>query len=766
MEWIEPKQIPLARDLAPYFSDKLIIPLELAKLGLKDRQTCNAFLNPNEYIQTSPLVFADMEKTVQRIQDAIRAGETISIWGDFDVDGQTSTAILKQGLELLGGKIIFHVPVRKDESHGIQLDALKRFLTKKPSLIITCDTGITDTDSVNFASNHGVDVIITDHHTPNTTLPTAFSIINPHLLPSKNPLSHLAGVGTAFQVLRALNEKAGNGIDLNQFLDLVALGTIADIAVLRGENRFYAQRGIEKMNNNLRPALEAILNLSTSNPANIDENTIGFQIAPLLNAAGRLGDANQIIPFLISNDPRFCKKTAAKLENLNTMRKIAVNHIFSSAMEMIKGKNGDSHPMIILAKQGWEKGVLGIACSKLVEIFNKPVILLSIENKTASGSARSIEGFNIIDAIQKQRLLLTQFGGHPGAAGLSMPIDNLDGFTCGMNQTIAEHSGLGRSVDTLQIDHYIELHDINRKIFDELSLLAPFGQGNPPPIFATKDVEIAGTNTIGRSANHLQLSLRGSSGTYQKGIMWNSSTPIMGNDGLDIAYQIKKDYYGGHQSHYLEIIDTHPHTRNIHDLDRISINKNIKDHRMEIHQENQIEKILQKEKVLCWYEGLHPPAGIVAVNRNEIFPAQNLAILVPPPSRIVLQTLLEKTNASSIFLFSLSHRELDIRIFINQLGGLIKYCINHSVDTVTVPTIAARLCLTEQIIMDGLEWYKSTKGLSYTILEQTISGFEFDGEINKIHASPLQKKIIAQINEIRAFREYYLRAAPGLLIKA
>jgi len=378
MIWINPEPLIIRKTISSASDTSLILSHELAKKGLRTTAACKAHLDPGAYQQTSPFSFPEMKLAVKRIIDAINNGETIGIWGDFDVDGQTSTSILLEGLTQMGAKVIFHIPIRATESHGIQIDAFKSFLKLGPTLILTCDTGISDHASIEYAQSIGVDVIITDHHNLPESLPRAYAIINPHQLPANHPLSYLAGVGAAFQVIRALNITGKFGFNVEGLYDLVALGTIADLAVLKSENRFYAQMGLKQMNQNLRPALKSLLAVSKNNNSLITENTIGFNMAPRLNAAGRLSDANENVKYLLSTDKEYCADFAKSLEQLNHMRKLSVNAVLQSAQDMIKQDPSlitSNKFAIILQRKGWERGVLGLAAGNLAEVYKRPVIL-------------------------------------------------------------------------------------------------------------------------------------------------------------------------------------------------------------------------------------------------------------------------------------------------------------------------------------------------------------------------------------------------------
>ena len=302
IKWILPDRITSDSSVLSEFNRSLILRQELIARGIRSSNESHGFLDPDQFAESSPFAFPEMGKAIDRLHRAIQQKEKIGIWGDFDVDGQTSTAVLLDFLNRQNTDVVFHIPVRGIESHGINIDILEKFLNTGISLLITCDTGISENLAIDYAREKKVDVILTDHHEMPNNLPNAFAIINPHQLEHEHPLSYLAGVGVAYQLVRAYNQRFPLDFSITHLLDLVALGTIADIAVLKGENRYYTQRGLEIMNETLRPSLRALCKVSGTRYKLITENMVGFTIGPRLNSAGRLGDANQNVKFLLSED--------------------------------------------------------------------------------------------------------------------------------------------------------------------------------------------------------------------------------------------------------------------------------------------------------------------------------------------------------------------------------------------------------------------------------------------------------------------------------
>ncbi|MDP2777465.1 MAG: DHHA1 domain-containing protein, partial [Anaerolineales bacterium] len=379
-------------------------------------------------------------------------------------------------------------------------------------------TGITAHEAVEYANSRGVDVVITDHHDLGETLPNAVAIVNPKLLPKNHPLANLAGVGVAYKLAEALldggrwtmddeTRSTVNGLSSDDLLDLVALGLIADVALLKGETRSLAQKGIEALRETKRLGLKVIAELSGTNLETLTEETIGFTFAPRLNALGRLGDANPAVELLLTQDPARARVLATQIEGLNAQRRLLTSQVYEAAEAQLKA-NPDllSEPAIILSHPNWPGGVVGIVANKLVDRYHKPAILLNeSEDGILRGSARSVEGLHITDAIATQKDILRGFGGHPMAAGMAFDADKLTEFRRGLGKAIEKQ--LGEVVfeeSTLQIDAWLEFDELTLELANSLEMLAPFGAGNPALTLASRSVQLKSVSTIGKTKEHLR----------------------------------------------------------------------------------------------------------------------------------------------------------------------------------------------------------------------------------------------------------------------
>ncbi len=440
--WVMPAPVRVAPELAAAVRGHPLVAEALARRGITDPHEARAFLNPGLYNPASPLELPGMGRAVARIGRAIRGGEKICVWGDFDVDGQTSTALLVSVLRDLGAQVAYHVPLRETEGHGVNLAALEQVIDQGTQLVVTCDTGVAALDAVSFARERGVDFVITDHHDLPEELPQAAAVVNPKLIARTSDLTglrnlsgllDLPGVGVAYKLGEALYDWAGRGAEAAKHADLAALGIIADVALLRGDTRNLAQRGLAALRTTERTGIQALFESGELDPGNLTEDHVAFGLAPRLNAAGRLADARPCVELLTTNDRTTARIIAADLEALNARRKFLTDRVTQEAEAQIREDRALlDHAALVLASPYWPAGIVGIVASRLVERYGKPVVLISTaEGGPGRGSARSIDGVDISAAITACRGLLwasaaTQW--RPGSP--SIPIASARSASC------------------------------------------------------------------------------------------------------------------------------------------------------------------------------------------------------------------------------------------------------------------------------------------------------------------------------------------------
>lgn len=485
-----------------------ITPLVASLLVNREMDTiekAQSFLFENEQTFHDPYLLTSMENAVARIRTAIANQEPILIFGDYDADGVTSTVLMMTTLKELGANVQFYIPNRFTEGYGPNEQAFKYAAQMGIRLIVTVDTGIAAIHEANIAKELGIDLIITDHHEPGLELPEAVAIIHPKLENSTYPCQDLAGVGVAFKVATALY-----GYVPDHLLELAAIGTIADLVPLKGENRFIAKQGIRKLATTKRVGLQALAKVASIDLSTVNEETIGFAIAPRINAVGRLGSADPAVDLFLTTDVEEAEAIAAEIEQVNKERQAIVNTIVAEAIKEVEENNPlTENDCIVIGKQGWNSGVIGIVASKLVEKYYRPTVVLSFDEETglAKGSARSIAGFDLFKNLSTCRELLLHYGGHKNAAGMTLQISDVNELRSRLNKLANEQLTEEDFYPLTKLDCEMEIKDIHLQAVEELQMLAPFGMSNPKPKVLIKDAAISQIRKIGADQTHLKVIL-------------------------------------------------------------------------------------------------------------------------------------------------------------------------------------------------------------------------------------------------------------------
>ncbi len=510
-QWVLPPEIK-AEQIAP-ITKQFNLPPIIAKILYQRKidtpQKVKRFFDLDLSNLHDPFLMNDMDVAVERIIRALREGENILIYGDYDVDGVTSVSILYDGLFYLGGKVSFFIPSRFREGYGVSVEGIKIAKEKGASLIITVDCGITAVDEVAFARELGIDVIICDHHEPGETIPEAVAVLNPKLPDSKYPFKDLAGCGVAYKVLQALAQKLNISPSFpEQYLDLVAIGTAADIVLLLDENRIFMHQGLKMVNQKPRPGLMALLETSGLLGRELTVSTIVFVLAPRLNAVGRISNAKKAVHLLTTRSFQQGRNIARILEYENRTRKDIDDITFEEALELIHNEiDLDSKRVLVLAKENWHAGVIGIVASRIMEKFNRPTILISIQDGVGKGSARSTANFDIYECFKQLRHLFINFGGHKYAAGLTIKPENIPILDREINSISKQDLDIDELIPKLHIDAEITFDQMNAQFFAALKDLAPFGPGNMRPVFVSYDLKPYGEITI-VGHNHLKAKFK------------------------------------------------------------------------------------------------------------------------------------------------------------------------------------------------------------------------------------------------------------------
>lgn len=525
--------------------------------GIEEEDYIKKFLNPSMDDLYDPFLLKDMEKAVDRIISAIRSKERIIIFGDYDVDGITSTSILYDFLSKCGANVGYYIPDRKEEGYGLSLGAIQKVIEDGASLIVTVDCGITAFEEVKYIIDNHVDIIITDHHECKEELPKAYAMVNPCRHDCTYPFKELAGVGVVFKLVKALSIKLNLEDPSANYIDLVALGTVADVVTLLDENRIIVKYGLEKIKNTSNKGLKALIDISGVNDKPITSYTIGFVLAPRLNAAGRIGDASRAVKLLITEDENEAIAISKELNEQNIQRQDTEQQILSDVLSKIESSvDLEKEKVIVVSGEGWHHGIIGIVASRVTESFYRPCILIAVEEGIGKASGRSIAGFNLFEALTHCANLLEKFGGHELAAGLTIKEENIEEFKKLINEYADNKLKDSDLIPKIKIDVEVTKEDISLDSVKELELLSPFGIGNPSPVFAYKNLMIENIRTVGND-KHIKLKFKDKDTCidaigFNKGHLVESYNE---RDVIDVACSVEINSWNNTESIQLNIKD-------------------------------------------------------------------------------------------------------------------------------------------------------------------------------------------------------------------
>ncbi|HFI0698305.1 TPA: single-stranded-DNA-specific exonuclease RecJ [Streptococcus suis] len=521
----------------------------LYERGIHSAEELHTFLQPSLEELHDPYLLHDMDKAVERIRRAIEDYEQILIYGDYDADGMTSASILKETLEEMGAEVQVYLPNRFTDGYGPNQSVYKYFIEQQGiSLIVTVDNGVAGHEAIAYAREMGVDVVVTDHHSMQETLPNAYAIVHPEHPEGNYPFKHLAGCGVAFKLACALLETVHADL-----LDLVAIGTIADMVSLTDENRVMVKYGLSLLKQTERAGLQELMQVAGIDVASLDEETVGFQLAPRLNALGRLDDPNPAIELLTGFDDEEAHQIALMIDSKNIERKDVVQAIYDEAKTMLRR----DRPVQVLAKEGWNPGVLGIVAGRLLEELQQPVIVLSIEDDKAKGSARSVEAVDIFNALKDHQDLFIAFGGHAGAAGMTLEVDKLEELALTLTDYIIENKLDLSSKSSLVLDEELDLEELTLDTLKSFEKLAPYGMDNKKPVFYIRDFQVETARTMGQNNAHLKVRItKGAAGfdvvAFGKG---NLALEFSQAKGLELAVTLSVNQWNGNTSLQLMLVD-------------------------------------------------------------------------------------------------------------------------------------------------------------------------------------------------------------------
>jgi single-stranded-DNA-specific exonuclease len=555
---VAPRWLPIACDetSAEQLAAQLGVPPLVARLlcqrGLGDPELAARFLDPRLEHLHDPMLLADMRPAVDRMLAAVARKERIAIHGDYDVDGITSTVILRRALELMGAEVVHFIPERLTDGYGLQPAAIERLHGQGVALVISVDCGIRGAEAALRARELGIDLIVTDHHEPDAELPPAFAVINPKRSDCRYPDKYLAGVGVALKVVQALCRATGRESWLPGFVKVAAIGTLADVVPLVGENRVIAKVGLDLLSRGPhKVGLRALLEVSGLSGKTIDSYHISFMVAPRVNAAGRMSTPDLATRLLLASDEASsdeARELAQRLDGENIRRQEEEAEILAAARKVVQtDPSVGAHSVLVVAGDGWHRGVIGIVASKLVDAFHRPAIVLSVDGDVAHGSCRSIPDFDMLGALERCAGLFMRFGGHKQAAGLTMEAARIKELRQAVNAVADETLGPEDLMPRLRIDSDLTFRGITGGIAAGVSALAPFGAGNPRPVFAARGVEIIdGPRKL--KERHLKMALR-QDGRIFRAIAWRAAERhdflAEHKAALDVAFSLEQNQYNG-----------------------------------------------------------------------------------------------------------------------------------------------------------------------------------------------------------------------------
>lgn len=751
------KEREISDELLKFCDNNKILAKLLVNRDITTPEKAEKFLNPLKCSLSSPYIFTDMKKTTLRIRDAVENKENITIYGDFDADGVTSTALLYLTLRQIGAKVDYYLPNRSAESHGMNTKALVKIISKRKSkLIITVDCGIANIAEVNFAKSLGCDIIITDHHEAGEELPEAYSILNPKAqgaisetadAATTESLSYLAGAGVAFKLACALLEEYKCENFVNEIIPTAAIGTIGDIVELKGENRTLTVMGLELIKQGKQEGIQTLLSESgIKDIKSITSETIAFQIVPKINAAGRLESAETALKVLITEDEQERETNVKLLSDLNSLRQKLCDETYEEARMMFEQEPQKNKKAVILLNDNWHLGVTGIVCSKLVEEYNKPSFLMTRDPQNEHiirCSCRSVAGLNIYEVLSELKDLFEGFGGHKSAAGFSFDDTKItfNAFKTKLLNKITEHStGLDLTKTVYYADCELSPEDINLTTFELQEKLQPFGAANPVPVYIINDANVASSRMMGQNSEHLKLFVNKQGSKNLECIKWSCpGINIPDNSKLDLLFTLRTNTFNNITNTQLLISDMH--SKFIKNRNNREVK--ILDHRRKKNIFIQVSDFLQttKKKTGIFVKNPELKKKLSENETENVFlfsdcipeNIEQLMFFDVPDSKSSFENIIKITTPQIIHLMNFEREEISVDTLITKTAGMLKYALTNLNGNADIARMSDALGVSKEATEFVLELFES---------ENTVE-FEHSDEhtfiIKKLNPSELSK---------------------------
>lgn len=766
-DWLEPQPIEVPEALRQAVGGHPLVAEALVRRGITDPEQARAFLDPALYRPTPPGELPGVAQAVARLAQAISRGERVLVWGDFDVDGLTATAILVETLQALGAAVSYHIPGR-GEGHGVHLERLRSVLAESGAqVVLTCDTGVGAVAAVAYARGLGVDFLITDHHMLPAELPAAQALVNPCTLPASHPLRTLPGAGCAYLVAVTLAAEQGRD-GCERSLDLLALAIVADVAALQGDVRYYLQQGLAALRATGRLGLRALYEVAGLAPEGLDEQHLGYAIGPRLNALGRLADASAGVELLLTQDLTRARTIAAEMEGLNSRRQLLTRQVLQAAREQVeRDAAARQAPILVAAHPTWPGGIVGLVAGRLCERYGKPALVLSTPvDGLARGSARSVPGIDIGAAIAAVADLLVSHGGHPRAAGLALYPEHLPELRRRLAAEVARQAVGAPPPSPLSIDAYLELASAGPGLARELNRLAPFGPGNPAIRLVARRLRVAAQSALGRTGEHRRLYLRDEAGRECKVFWWQVGDQPVPEGIFDLAYTVRPTNYQGRDEAAIQWLAA----RVVEPLAAALVvpgpGYELFDHRDDPAPTLTLEALRALAPVLVWAEGT-PQEGLQAVDRLAVAPAEGLVLWTAPPGPLELAAVLQRAQPRWVHLFALDPGLDEPDTFLRRLTGLVRYAVAHYGGNLDGPLLERMAALTAQratTVRWGLRWLAAQGQVTLTEGAESWQVAAGPGTANPVAAREASEQLRQLLGETAAYRAYARQADPHILL--
>lgn len=770
--------------LTDKIKSKSLIEKLLYTRGITKAEDIKEFLNPLETKITHPNAFSDMQKTVERLAKAIDEKEKILVYGDFDADGVTSTALLIRTLNEIGANVDYFIPDRELHGHGLNAKALVKIMaSKKPKVIITCDCAVSDVEQVQFINSFKIDVIITDHHEAPEELPPAYAIINPkakNALDEKlsakeiTHLTSLAGVGVAFKLGQALLEHYKRLDYLYSILPYVAVGTVADLVPLIGENRYFVTKGLQLISEGKHLGIKRLLEVAGYTiETGVTSEQIAFGVAPRINASGRLDTTDEALKLLISDNKQEIEMAIMSLNDFNKVRQELCENIFLEAEEILQ-KEGNNHNSVILFNPKWHIGIIGIVASKFVEKYYKPTFLMtySEETKQIRCSARGINEVNIYDVLDANSDLFDGFGGHAMAGGLSFSVEKItfEEVKKALSTTINEILEGQKLNPVLNVDLSLEPNDLDGNLLSDIERLQPFGASNPSPVFAMYNLTLLQKKLMGSNKNHLKLTVADSQNNTYDCIWWSKGDiSLVSGDILDIAFSPQSNTYNGSTTIQLILQDIHAdNLKGNEDESKTANEIRVYDHRrkkgilatVEDYAKTSNLKIAVFAEEKAIIEKLKPYNTLNSkiFNRCSIEKADAVMFFDYPASYEILQEIIQKTSPKFIHFMNYENNSINEKEFLKTFSGMLKFVYNNKNGIFDLERSASFLAQTKESIIELLNVFIESEIL--TVSEKSAKEFKIDNiqntDLTKVLHTGSYKTFLDEINKTKEYKNSLL----------